>query len=132
MNTMSEEERLKLVKTATRLDTQGSITVTVNGRTTTTEDVFIMDNPANSLVGFVGEDNGIVIVQFSSLTGPGVYGIKENNIWIHLSFNGFLGGADTGDLTLDTFVMKNEYKGSFNAKTDDHQKIDGVFDVRRI
>lgn len=129
---MNEDERLKLVKRATKIDTKGSLTVTVNGQTTTTEDVHILDNPANSLTGVIGGDNGLVIVQFSSLTDPGSYDVKKHKIWIYLSFNGFLGSAETGDLTLDILEIKNKYKGSFNVKTSDHQKIDGVFDMWKI
>lgn len=132
MSTMSEEEKLKLVKTATKLDAKGSIAITLNGRTTKTEDVYILDAPDNSLMGWIGDDKGIVIVQFSSLTRPGSYDVKKYNIWIYMAFNGFLGEAETGDLTLDIFEMKNKYQGHFNIKTVDHQKVDGVFDVWKV
>ncbi|MEX0164729.1 hypothetical protein MRBLPD1_003234 [Pseudomonas brassicacearum] len=71
-------------------------------------------------------------MQFSSLTGPGTYGIKEYGIWIYMAFSGFVGSAATGSLTLDTIEVKNKYKGHFDVKTIDHQKIDGVFDVWKI
>lgn len=132
MSAMSTEERLKAVKAASRLDAKGSITITLNGRVTKTEDVYILDQPDNSIVGVIGEDNGIVIVQFSSLTAPGTYEIKKHNIWIQMSFHGFSGAANTGDLTLETIELKNKYKGHFDVKTVDHQKADGVFDVQKI
>ncbi|MFL7965511.1 hypothetical protein ACEI36_25110 [Pseudomonas kielensis] len=132
MSAISAEERLKAVKAAPRLDAKGSITITLNGQVTKTEDVYILDQPDNSIVGFIEEDEGIIIVQFSSLTAPGTYEIKKHNIWIHMSFHGFLGSANTGDLTLDTLEIKNKYKGHFDVKTVDHQKADGVFDVQKV
>ncbi|ROM74848.1 hypothetical protein BK654_18520 [Pseudomonas brassicacearum] len=132
MSTMSAEERLKAVKAAPRLEAKGSITITLNGQVTKTEDVYILDQPDHSIAGFIGEDKGIVIVQFSSLTAPGTYEIKKHNIWIHMSFHGFVGSAETGDLTLETIEIKNKYKGHFDVKTVDHQKVDGVFDVQKV
>lgn len=129
---MSEEKKLKAVKTATKFNGKGSITITLNGHATKTEDVYILDEPDNSLMGVIGEEKGIVVVQFSSLTGPGTYGIKEYGIWIYMAFSGFVGAAATGSLTLDTIEVKNKYKGHFDVKTIDHQKIDGVFDVWKI
>ncbi|AUM71281.1 hypothetical protein [Pseudomonas fluorescens] len=92
MNTMSEEERLKVVKSAAKLEAQGSITITLNEHTTKTEDVFILDAPDNALGGFIGDEKGLVMVQFSSLTEPGTYDVKGNGIWIYMSFHGFVGG----------------------------------------
>ena len=130
MNTKHAEERLKAVKIAPRLDAKGSITISLNGQVTKTEDVHILDQPGHSIVGLIGE--GIVIVQFSSLTAPGTYEIKEHGIWIYMSFHGFQGAAATGALTLDTIETKSKYRGHFDAKTSDHQKVDGIFDVQRV
>ncbi|MEX0164728.1 hypothetical protein MRBLPD1_003233 [Pseudomonas brassicacearum] len=40
---MSEEKKLKAVKTATKFNGKGSITITLNGHATKTEDVYILD-----------------------------------------------------------------------------------------
>lgn len=131
MNTMSDEEKLKLVTTAPKLDAKGFMTITLNGHTTKTEKVAILDDPAKGFLGFVGEGKDMVIVQFSSLTESGAYDVKKYKIWIYMAFSGFVGQAETGDLTLETFdVRAKHYKGHFDVKTKDHQKVDGVFDVQ--
>lgn len=132
MKTISTEERLKRVKSAAKLDAKGSMTITLNGRTIKTEDVYILDVPDNSLVGFIGDGSDLVIVQFSTLTEPGDYNVKEHRIWIYLSFEGLIWDAETGDLTLEIIEVKNRYKGRFDIKTMDHRKVDGVFDVRKV
>lgn len=94
MKTISTEERLKRVKSAAKLDAKGSMTITLNGRTIKTEDVYILDVPDNSLVGFIGDGSDLVIVQFSTLTEPGDYNVKEHRIWIYLSFEGLIWDAN--------------------------------------
>ncbi|BBP57849.1 hypothetical protein [Pseudomonas sp. St316] len=130
MSAMSAEERVKAVTAAPRLDAKGSIIITLNGQVTKTEDVHILDQPGHSIVGIIGGD--IVIVQFNSLIAPGIYEIKEHGIWIYMAFHGYQGTAATGALTLDTIETKSKYKGHFDVKTSDHQKVDGVFDVQRV
>ncbi|MBD9463663.1 hypothetical protein [Pseudomonas sp. Pdm06] len=132
MNAVSTEEKLKRVKSAAKLNAKGSMTITLNGRTIQTEDVYILDAPDNSLVGFIGDGDDLAIVQFSTLTEPGAYNLKEHRIWIYLAFDGLIWDAETGDLTLEVIELKSKYKGHFDIKTLDHRKVDGVFDVRKV
>lgn len=133
MNTLSDKEKIKAIKAAPKLNAGGSMAVTINGQVTVTaRDMYILGRPDKGFVAFIKEGQGAVIVRFHLLVEPGTYDIEKHEIWIELDYNGLEDVAKTGALTLETLVPQKLYKGSFDVKTIDNQKIDGVFEVRII
>lgn len=105
--------------------------VTINGQVAVTaRDMYILSRPDKGFVAFIKEGQGALIVRFPLLVEPGTYEIEKHEILIELDYNGLEDVAKTGALTLETLVPQKLYKGSFDVKTVDHQKIEGVFEVR--
>jgi hypothetical protein len=133
MKTTSEKEKIKALKANPKIDAKGSMTVAVNGQATiTAEDFYVMSGDSKGFVAFIKEGLGIVVVEFHLLVEPGTYEVEKYKLWIAVDYEGFEGVGKTGALTLETLVPQKQYKGSFDVKTIDHQKIEGVFDVRII
>ncbi|MFL7965510.1 hypothetical protein ACEI36_25105 [Pseudomonas kielensis] len=131
MNTLSDKEKIKAIKAAPKLNAGGSMAVTINGQVAVTaRDMYILSRPDKGFVAFIKEGQGALIVRFPLLVEPGTYEIEKHEILIELDYNGLEDVAKTGALTLETLVPQKLYKGSFDVKTVDHQKIEGVFEVR--